>query len=128
VQARGTHFRLTRIDDIQIGANPYSGDERYPANGVSWGTVTTNDNLGPTTLGTVNATNGCGRGFYSTTNSQNTTISTVNASNCTGIGIWLGSVSKNVRVNGGVLRSNAGGCWADSNPAGSGNVLNVSCQ
>jgi hypothetical protein len=51
---------------------------------------TANDNLGPTTLGTVNATNGCGRGFYSTTNSRNTTITTVNASDCTGIGIWLG--------------------------------------
>jgi hypothetical protein len=89
---------------------------------------TANDNLGPTTVGTVNATNGCGRGFYSTTNSRNTTISTVNASNCTGIGIWLGSVSVNVRVNGGVVKNNAGGCWTDSNPAGSGNFVGVSCQ
>lgn len=89
---------------------------------------TANDNLGPTTVGTVNATNGCGRGFYSTTNSQNTTISALNASNSTGIGIWLGSVSRNVRVNGGVVRNNAGGCWTDSNPANYGNYVGVSCQ
>ena len=89
---------------------------------------TANDNLGPTTLGTVNATNGCGRGFYSTTNSQNTTISTVNASNCTGIGIWIGSVSKNVHVNGGIVKSNAGGCWTDSNPPEYNNSVSVSCQ
>ncbi len=88
---------------------------------------TANNNLGPTTLGTVNATNGCGRGFYSTTNSQNTTISTVNASDCTGIGIWIGSVSKNVKVNSGTIQR-CSSCWTDSNPTSYGNVVKVTCK
>lgn len=88
---------------------------------------TSNNNTGPTRLGTVNATNGCGRGFFSTS-SRDTIITTVNASGCTGVGIVLGPGSTNVRVNSGVLSNNAGGCWTDSNPAGSGNFIGVSCQ
>jgi hypothetical protein len=89
---------------------------------------TANNNLGPTRIGTVNATNGCGRGFYSTTNSRDTIINTLNASGCTGIGIWLGSPSYNVIVQSGTLSNNAGGCWTDSNPASNGNRVTVTCR
>ncbi len=88
---------------------------------------TANNNLGPTRIGTVNATNGCGRGFYSTTNSRDTIINRLNASGSTGIGIWIGSPSYNVIVNGGTLSNNAAGCWTDSNPASNGNRVTVTC-
>ncbi len=87
---------------------------------------TANDNLGPTNLGTINASNGCGRGFYSTTNSVDTTITRVYANGCTDIGIWIGSPSTRVKVLGGTLYNNAGGCWA--NTGGSTNSVTVTCQ
>jgi len=86
-----------------------------------------NNNNGPTTLTYDNATS-CGRGFYSTTGSYNTTLTRCNANGSSGIGIWLGVISKNVKVNGGTLYNNAGGCWTDSNPSGSGNSVTVTCR
>lgn len=78
---------------------------------------------GKTTLGSATSTS-CGRGYFSVSGSRDCTISTVTIRNSSSHGVWL-QTTYNTRINGGTI--------ASSNPcktisAGSGNVINATCQ